>query len=472
MKPIFSILLAMGLAGLLVGCSADDPLTEPSGADLGTLVIQTVPDSLGAQWTCTHEAGEVVTGRRDTTLTDMAVGTYTLNWEDLFGYTTPSPMTRDLLADSTLTVTGVYGPGMPPPPLPNGWLFDVLGTAADDVYAVGTEGTLVHFDGTAWTRTDLGVASTLVALARTAAGDLWACGEKGRLFHHDGMSWEAEIFGTVANLYALGDYGGVLHAGGLDGALRRYQGGVWEPVGETIVSRDRVTDAPLDTFQLSQDLAAITTVNHFGIGGAYRRPDYTGDPLGLLGTQGMVLSEDPVFPWRLDPLDMNGTDASEWVLCSTSDSTHPDRNYLGTSTGGLFRLQDDGTGRLRWQRQTLAIARGQGAGIRDLWLDPAGNLYLVTEVGQVVYLPEGGAAEVLFDGSTPLMGVWGVDPANLWVVGLWENRILHLAHDPGAGTALATMWDGPEPPPLLFPAAVGAIFCPSGSEIWPQCPKD
>ena len=35
---------------------------------------------------------------------------------------------------------------------------------------------------------------------------------------------------------------------------------------------------------------------------------------------------------------MSSTDPAEWVLCSTSGETDPERNYLGTATGGLFTL--------------------------------------------------------------------------------------------------------------------------------------
>ena len=45
-------------------------------------------------------------------------------------------------------------------PLPQGYgLYGVWGSAADDVWAVGDGGTLLHWDGFAWTRADLGRAS-------------------------------------------------------------------------------------------------------------------------------------------------------------------------------------------------------------------------------------------------------------------------------------------------------------------------
>jgi len=53
----------------------------------------------------------------------------------------------------------------------------VVENAAGDVWAVGSPATVLHFDGTAWTRVDVPVTGTSVLNSVAAAsGDVWAAG--------------------------------------------------------------------------------------------------------------------------------------------------------------------------------------------------------------------------------------------------------------------------------------------------------
>ncbi len=93
-------------------------------------------------------------------------------------------------------------------------LFGVWGSGPDDVYAVGGNinvseyGAAVwHFDGVAWTRTDIpSDADQAVAMYKVwgrSASDVWICGANGIVLHHDGSAWTSLPTGTSTSLFTV-----------------------------------------------------------------------------------------------------------------------------------------------------------------------------------------------------------------------------------------------------------------------------
>ena len=332
-----------------------------------------------------------------------------------------------------------------PDPEQNDWLFAVFGTAADDVYAVGNKGAMLHFDGTDWSLTDMGVTAAIVDVWGPGDGTVYACGHNGRLWRNTGTGWSSLDSGTSKDLFGLGNYGGSVYACGKDGALRRQASGTWVGSGAEIIKRNSATGAAEDTLSLNRDIASLVTVSYYGFGGAYIVPDYDGEIVGMNGTDGMILGADdevdiqgnPLYDWRLRPIKGSQLADSEWVLTSISSSSVNNDNYLGTSEGWLFQLTEE----FVWSKLYPQITQGNGYGIRGLWRDADGNIYMVTDEGQLVYqtfdysyVTGSGERVVLLEVSKPLMDIWGSDPANLFLVGYVEGQIIHCSHDPVAGT--------------------------------------
>jgi hypothetical protein len=67
----------------------------------------------------------------------------------------------------------------------------VWSSAPTDVWVAGEAGTLLHWNGSAWSLVPSGTESGLRALAGTSAKDVWAAGLDGTLLHFDGASWSA-----------------------------------------------------------------------------------------------------------------------------------------------------------------------------------------------------------------------------------------------------------------------------------------
>lgn len=84
---------------------------------------------------------------------------------------------------------------------PDNNLIDVWGSAADDIYAVGYKGTILHFDGKTWSAMDSGVEEDLEGVwgyvLKDAQGavirtDVFAAGSGGRILRYDGKTWAPE----------------------------------------------------------------------------------------------------------------------------------------------------------------------------------------------------------------------------------------------------------------------------------------
>lgn len=344
-----------------------------------------------------------------------------------------------------------------PVPDPQNWLFTVSGTAANDVYAAGALGAMFHYDGNAqneWTPMSVSTSKAITRIWNSGDGTLYATGHGGVILRNTSGSWSGMSSGTSKDLYGIGRFKNQIYACGFEGTLLRLGGSSWGGTPNLSWILDD-TGAPTDTLLLNQDIASLITVNSFFFGGAYNDPNYMGEPEAMKGTKGGVFAQaDPLtFPppnndtgayqtlpdWILRPLSGEQIVDAEWMLSSTSDPSDLSRNYLGTSEGWLFQLSD-ARGDTVWTKFYPSITGNPGAGIQDIWLDAPGNVYLVTDDGQIVYQTEDynftfgtGSRTVLYDGTVSLTGIWGADPTTFYVVGYMDEMLMRCSHDPNTG---------------------------------------
>lgn len=337
----------------------------------------------------------------------------------------------------------------PPQPAPPSqpWYFDVFGTAAGNVYVAGNGGVMQRWDGAAWAPVDLQTDKAVTTIWGPGDGTLYLCGHDGLIMRNQGTGWTRMESGTTADLYGLGSHQGQIHAVGAEGAVRRLSGGAWQAAPTTAVIRNpQAGDAPTDTLDLRRDVAAILTVNHYFLGGAYRLPAWRADDMGRINTDGMILGADtppaplPAFDWQLRPLRGDELAASEWIYCTTSDDVTLGNNFLGTSEGWLFQLvvDEENPGRLVWTKFDVRITDDRNTGIRDMWLVPGGDLYMVTDGGRIVYRAATGEVRTLYNQLSSLVGIWGASPAEFYVTGYMDDTFLRCSYDPVADVFTST----------------------------------
>lgn len=325
----------------------------------------------------------------------------------------------------------------PPAEEQRDWLFDVYGTAPNDVYAVGNKGAMFHYDGTDWTAVPLAVTSPLTSIWGPGDGTLYSVGHGGVALRYAGGQWSGLESGTENDLYTVGMFQDEIYACGEAGTVRRLSGNAMVDVAGVIIVRNGETGAPEDTLSLGEDIYSLVTVNYSFIGGAYILPDYEEEIFGIMGTDGMVLAPDnqpELYDWRLRPIGSDQFALSEWILCTTSDPVTISNNYMGTSEGWIYRLNQGEGGQLDWSLIIPDATVDGGNGIRDMWIDESCNLYAVTDDGNMVFqTPDydfvtGEGVRAIFDVTHGgLTGIWGSGPDNLFMTGFNENVIVQAS---------------------------------------------
>jgi hypothetical protein len=111
-------------------------------------------------------------------------------------------------------------------------LNDIWGSAANDIWAVGAAGTLLHWTGTSWSLlTPAPTAASLESVWGTAANDIWAVGDTGTILHCDGSSWKTMTSSTTQGLRAVWASSKTsAWAVGYVGTVLRYNAGTWSSV--------------------------------------------------------------------------------------------------------------------------------------------------------------------------------------------------------------------------------------------------
>ncbi len=331
----------------------------------------------------------------------------------------------------------------PTPPLPNAmnWLFDVFGTASNDVYACGNKGAMFHYDGTEWSFIEMGTTSPITTVWGLENGPLYAAGHEGNIWQLMAGSWSGMDSGINNDLYGLGVFDQSVYVCGADGALQRLSGNTWNDVGQIMVTRSSGEGhAVEDTFMLNEDVISLLMVNQHFLGGAYKLPDFEGEYIGLHGTAGMVMSTEPdstTYDWELRPLGEDEFALSEWIMCGTN--THEailNNNYLGTSEGWIFQLVRSDEGENVWSKMSPDATENAGSGIRDMWLDGNSNLYFVTDEGEMLFQSRDynfstavGVRKAFRISQAGLSGIWGSDVDHIFMTGFTEDVIFEASMD-------------------------------------------
>ena len=110
----------------------------------------------------------------------------------------------------------------------DGTLHDVWASAANSVFAVGDNGTILHWDGSVWSPMASGTTNTLNSVWGTSATNVFAAGANGTILRWDGSAWSPMVSGTTNTLNGVwGSDGSHVFAVGASGTVRYYDGSSW-----------------------------------------------------------------------------------------------------------------------------------------------------------------------------------------------------------------------------------------------------
>ena len=107
------------------------------------------------------------------------------------------------------------------PTVTNEAILDVWGSGANNVFAVGTRGEILRFNGTTWSTMTSGTSTNLFGVWGAASDDVYAVGANGVILHFDGTAWRSMSSGTSQALLGIGGTIGTAFAVGNAGTIVR-----------------------------------------------------------------------------------------------------------------------------------------------------------------------------------------------------------------------------------------------------------
>lgn len=304
----------------------------------------------------------------------------------------------------------------------------VWGSGTSDVWAAGSAGTILHYDGAAWTATATGVQNTFYGLWGSGPDDIWAVSSTDVVLHGRGMvngaaNWEVvslrqpfagptilgAVWGSSASDVRIGgrDYQLIVPESQFFGSGNQFvkdgvvDGGGWRPIvgSPTIKS----------IWGSSADDVWMTADNSLHV--SYERGLILHGTRADAGSEIEDLGDDLVWT----SVDSRSTLALESIWGSSAADVW--------AVGGLGTIRHFAPGDERWQevesptKETLHAVWGSGP--KDVWA--------VGEAGTILHYDgtsfNRSTAQFAIGRKPRLNGVWGSGPNDVWIVG--DGIVLH-----------------------------------------------
>lgn len=385
--------VALGAAGGAVAC-ADDVVVSSAPEDAGTSIPPEQPPAA-------DDAGVRDAAPDADKPTEVAPGTCSASG----------------LCVASIPVDGSIG------------LTSISGSGANDVWAAGSAGTVLHYDGTTWEKATLEPADgtmpyTIRSVWSGRSGDVWMADGK-LLWHAD--SWKGPSDTTWASLSfppdelppaAVTGFDGTVWLSRLSPKLRGGSGpwlasyGAWsdggpepvEAIGETAYESISLTSLSARESEIWAVGSSMDWNNHVKarIFRAFRAPGEDGAPSWLFAEQRVLTSDVASSVWA-------GDDAV-WVVGGHGTIRRMMRSELSNE---FFRDVSSPV--------TADLYGVLGFAPNDVWM--------VGEESTVLHWDGTNLSKVAtpFDdvpNKPRLFSVWGSSPSDLWIVG--QGTVLHL----------------------------------------------
>lgn len=413
-------------------------------------------------------------------------------------------------------------------PLPSGnALYAVNGSGPSDVWAVGDNGTILHYDGRTWRAVPSGVSERLTGVWAASPGEAWVSGTNGALLRWDGKAWgpagqpaaityahavtgwvdsvgaapksvvwftdgasPIRVSGdqwlretlpqsafTFASVWA--DASGALWAVGSGGSLSRLAAGEWTPFSTGSTNRFvAVHGDEQGNVWAASEQAEIVRVDTKGVSSGFA----TDAAMGLSGIHAFGASN----AWAVGGA---GTllrfDGSKWT--SRASGTSFDLLAVwGAAPGDVWLVGDRGT-IVHCDETTCSKPNGLATeNLNAVWSASADEAWAVGAGGVILHRGNAGWRSVASPTKTDLTAVWGSAPNDVWFGGYqvllrWNGSALSEVDGlPGGASALhgrasddvwaisdssPVHWDGKAFVPSNQVAS-SAIFDAGPADVW------
>lgn len=307
-------------------------------------------------------------------------------------------------------------------PLPFGMnLRDVSAVAANDVWAVGSQGTILHYDGNRWSFTPSGTLEDLQSVSASSATNAWiAGGNNGLVLRWNGTNWST--VNTGFNTFTTGVYTAgptsvfVTELG--PNTLHYAAAGNWP----------RMQAAARPAAAFLRGISGTSANNVYVYGDDFSVSRWNGSSWSFLARtytpQGIYTPSDGVAYMQHSTSQMyriNGTTYVTPPTAPTADISGASgivglwginaNNIFTAGPGGvLYRFDGTSWSTIQTQIKEVGVfAKGSGAAANDMWLvGPRGTV--ARWDGSKVTSERAN----LFSGE--VKSVWGSSPTDVWFV--------------------------------------------------------
>jgi hypothetical protein len=294
-----------------------------------------------------------------------------------------------------------------------GSLSSVFGFAPNDIHAVGENGTILHYDGTSWTKGAMTTGALLAKVWGRAPNDVYAVGvlaegARGVLMHYDGNGWveEREFDEGLTSVWGTKDF---VLVGGFNGKVYKKT-----PTKDwyLLVTLEKNPDAPYEPNVHPDDNFAPVVDALWGNDGMHFAAACDLDTT--------VFYRDPSM-WvpEYDPVNRKRRFRSVWGPPGTNYNL-----FFGANYNGVWLVQEDITFSLSLHEERDTPDRVNEA-IWGIWGTATDNVLFVGDKGRIMSWH--GMSDVTIVPSPTTAGlsaVWGSSANDVWIVGD-DMTILH-----------------------------------------------
>lgn len=268
------------------------------------------------------------------------------------------------------------------PYLPGVTFNAVWGTGRNDIFVAGTEGTILHFNGSEWQQMESGTKNTLYAVSGSGPANVFAVGEKGTILHYDGSRWRPMFSGTQLDLTCIWVFSGTdVFAAGKAGKILRFDGTHW-------------LESPSGS---SEDLA--------GLWGS------SATDLFAVGSKRVLCPRGPCYGGVILHFDGN-----RWETMTVPEYLPALTSIWGDAEKGVFAFPAYDNSILHYDGRVWQYTQSQLVGTKP-WGSSTGRIFTLSPYGEYVYRFDGSEKTRYFDGNPRFTSLWGSSDDHVIAVG-------------------------------------------------------
>ncbi|MCK4389834.1 MAG: chitobiase/beta-hexosaminidase C-terminal domain-containing protein [Desulfobacterales bacterium] len=317
-------------------------------------------------------------------------------------------------------------------PLPQGnTLNGIWGSSGNKVFAVGDSGTILHYDGSHWSRMSSGTYAGLNAVWGSSRSDVFAVGGYGTILHYDGSEWsemsnpltgsETILLGvwgsSGSDVFAVGGY----VYGAFSGTILHYDGSEWSEMSTSTTDWLKAVwgSSGSDVFAVGE----LGTILHYdgsqwsemsntkGLNAVWGRSGNDVFAVGC-GAPGTILHYDG-SQWN----EMTSDTGSGCSLLAVWGNSGSDVFLVGCDGSGGMILHYDGS---QWSEMSSGTTQWLSA----VWGSSGNDVFAVGGSGTILHYDGSQWSEMSSGTTNDLSAVWGSSGNDVFA-GEYGGRILH-----------------------------------------------